>query len=314
MPASDIIGRAVVVGAGLMGRRIAGLLAIGGTDVVLTDIDERQLQAGHEEAAGMLDGPSGDLTASTDLRDACTGAELVIEAASENLQLKRWLFTDLAEYASDAVLATNTSVLSITSIAEGNVAASRIVGAHFWNPPDLIPIVEVTPGRDTDAAIVQTVVDYLTALGKEPVTLKRDVIGFIGNRLQFALWREAMALVAAGVADAATIDRVVRKTIGLRLAYLGPLENADYIGLDLTEAIHSTVLPELETTGEPSPALKALLADGHSGAKTGRGFFEWPPGAAEGVKAGLAEHIARELAHRRDDDPAGAAGERPPER
>ena len=120
----------------------------------------------------------------------------------------------------------------------------------------------------------------------------RDVPGFIGNRLQHALWREAIALVAEGVCDAATVDLVARNTIGLRLAALGPLENADYVGLDLTLAIHDAVLPGLNGDAHPSPLLRRLVADGQLGARSGHGFLDWPAGAREQTAARLATHIS----------------------
>ena len=138
----------------------------------------------------------------------------------------------------------------------------------------------------------------LTHAGKLPVRVGRDVAGFIGNRLQHALWREAIALVAEGVCDAETVDLVVRNTIGLRLATLGPLENADYVGLDLTLAIHEAVIPSLDSHPHPSPLLRALVADGQLGARSGHGFLDWPEGARERTAARLAEHITAQLEKR----------------
>jgi 3-hydroxybutyryl-CoA dehydrogenase len=132
----------------------------------------------------------------------------------------------------------------------------------------------------------------LERLGKTPVRVRRDVPGFIGNRLQHALWREAISLVAEGICDAETVDLVARNTIGLRLARLGPIENADYVGLDLTLAIHETVLPALSASGEPSPLLRELAGRGDLGARTGRGFLPWPAGAREAAARNLAAHLA----------------------
>jgi 3-hydroxybutyryl-CoA dehydrogenase len=142
------------------------------------------------------------------------------------------------------------------------------------------------------------VVALLAAAGKLPVRVGRDVPGFIGNRLQHALWREAIALVAEGVCDAQTVDLVVRNTIGLRLASLGPLENADYIGLDLTLAIHDAVLPSLNHDPHPSPLLRQLVDHKQLGARTGRGFLDWPEGAREATAARLAHHISAQLEER----------------
>jgi 3-hydroxybutyryl-CoA dehydrogenase len=142
------------------------------------------------------------------------------------------------------------------------------------------------------------IVTILTALGKSPVRVEKDVPGFVGNRLQHALWREAIALVADGVCDAATVDLVVRNTIGLRLAEMGPIENADYVGLDLTLAIHEAVLGHINSVPAPSPLLRQLVDAGQLGARTGHGFLDWPPGSREAAAHRLSAHVARELRSR----------------
>jgi 3-hydroxybutyryl-CoA dehydrogenase len=159
-------------------------------------------------------------------------------------------------------------------------------------------VVEVVRGERTDASTVDWIVAVLDRLGKLPVRVERDVPGFMGNRLQHALWREAIALVADGVCTADTVDLVVRNTIGLRLAEMGPIENADYVGLDLTRAIHGTVLPTLNRDRAPSPLLGQLIAAGRLGAKSGRGLLDWPAGAREAAARRLDAHVARQLASR----------------
>ncbi|GAB7146313.1 3-hydroxyacyl-CoA dehydrogenase family protein [Mycobacterium riyadhense] len=292
--------RAAVVGAGLMGRRIAGVLASAGLDVVVTDTNAEILDAAAMEASGVAGAGRGSVTAVADLAAAVQHADLVIEAIVENLPIKQELFERLAALAPGAVLATNTSVLPIGGVGERVDDGSRVIGTHFWNPPDLIPVVEVIPSTRTAPETTERVVALLTDAGKLPVRVGRDVPGFIGNRLQHALWREAMALVAEGVCDAKTVDLVVRNTIGLRLGTLGPLENADYIGLDLTLAIHDAVVPSLNHDPHPSPLLRELVADGQLGARTGRGFLDWPAGAREATAARLAEHIAAQLDSRKE--------------
>ncbi|WP_204800764.1 3-hydroxyacyl-CoA dehydrogenase family protein [Mycobacterium riyadhense] len=292
--------RAAVVGAGLMGRRIAGVLASAGLDVVVTDTNAEILEAAAMEASGVAGAGRGSVTAVADLAAAVQDADLVIEAIVENLPIKQELFERLAALAPRAVLATNTSVLPIGGVGERVDDGSRVIGTHFWNPPDLIPVVEVIPSARTAPETTERVVTLLTDAGKLPVRVGRDVPGFIGNRLQHALWREAMALVAEGVCDAKTVDLVVRNTIGLRLGTLGPLENADYIGLDLTLAIHDAVVPSLNHDPHPSPLLRELVADGQLGARTGRGFLDWPAGAREATAARLAEHIAAQLDSRKE--------------
>jgi 3-hydroxybutyryl-CoA dehydrogenase len=287
--------RAAVVGAGLMGRRIAGVLASAGLDVVLTDTNTGVLDVAAAEAGEVSGTDRGSVTASADLAAAVREADLVIEAVIEDLGVKQELFERLAGLAPNAVLATNTSVLPIGAVMRRVDDGDRVIGTHFWNPPDLIPIVEVVPSARTSPETTDRVVALLVDAGKRPVRVGRDAPGFIGNRLQHALWREAMALVAEGVCDAATVDLVVRNTIGLRLATLGPLENADYIGLDLTLAIHEAVFPSLNCDSHPSPLLRELVADGQLGARSGHGFLDWPSGAREATAARLAQHITTQL-------------------
>lgn len=295
MLTSHGFSRAAVVGAGLMGRRIAGVLASAGLDVAITDTNAEILHAAAVEAARVAGAGRGSVAAAADLAAAIPDADLVIEAVVENLAVKQELFERLATLAPDAVLATNTSVLPIGAVTERVEDGSRVIGTHFWNPPDLIPVVEVVPSARTAPDTADRVVALLTQVGKLPVRVGRDVPGFIGNRLQHALWREAIALVAEGVCDPKTVDLVVRNTIGLRLATLGPLENADYIGLDLTLAIHDAVIPSLNHDPHPSPLLRELVAAGQLGARTGHGFLDWPAGAREATTARLAQHIAAQL-------------------
>jgi 3-hydroxybutyryl-CoA dehydrogenase len=295
MLTSHGFSRATVVGAGLMGRRIAGVLASAGLDVVVTDTNAEILDAAATEGGQVAGAGRGSVTTVADLAAAVQNADLVVEAIIENLAIKQDLFERLSALAPNAVLATNTSVLPVGAVTERVPDGGRALGTHFWNPPDLIPVVEVVSGVRTSADTVDRVVALLTEAGKLPVRVARDVPGFIGNRLQHALWREAIALVAEGVCDAQTVDLVVRNTIGLRLSTLGPLENADYIGLDLTLAIHDAVIPSLNHDPHPSPLLRQLVDDGQLGARTGHGFLDWPEGAREATAARLAQHITAQL-------------------
>jgi 3-hydroxybutyryl-CoA dehydrogenase len=296
-------GRAAVVGAGLMGRGIAGVLAAGGLDVVLCDIQPQVLAQAVSAAEAVAAkqaasaGPagrgqiSGQVSGSRELAAAVRGADLVVQAVVESLAVKQEVFARISAAAPGAVLATNTSVLPVTAIAEQATDPRRVLGTHWWNPPDLIPVVEVVPGLLTAEDVTGRVMALLSHLGKTPVRVNRDVPGFIGNRLQHALWREAIALVADGICDADTVDLVARNTIGLRLARMGPIENADYVGLDLTLAIHAAVLPALSTDGAPSSLLRALVRRGDLGAKSGQGFLTWPAGSRETAARELAAHV-----------------------
>ncbi|MFB9686791.1 3-hydroxyacyl-CoA dehydrogenase family protein [Amycolatopsis plumensis] len=286
---------AAVVGAGLMGARLAGVLASRGMDVSITDIRSELLgnaaSTANTVAAALGDAPGTVRTAPT-VADAVDGADLVLEAVVENIDVKRGLFRRVARLAPDAVLATNSSVLRVTAIGADVENAERVVGTHWWNPPDLIPIVEVVQGEHTSTATVGDVMALLRQLGKTPVWVRRDTPGYVGNRIQHAMWREAIALVSEGVADARTIDLIVRNTIGLRLARMGPIENADYVGLDLTLAIQKAVLPVLSRATEPDALLVEMVAAGRLGAKSQQGFLPWPEGAQDAAAAALAAHVA----------------------
>jgi 3-hydroxybutyryl-CoA dehydrogenase len=279
---------AAVLGTGLMGTGIAGVLAAHGHEVRLFDADP---DASARAAAGL----PGQATAYPDLRSAVAGADVIVEAVVERLEVKQELFARASAVNPDALIASNSSVLPISQIAERVSRPERTVGTHWWNPPGLIPVVEVIRGQRTSGATMDRAEDLLRSLGKTPVRVERDAPGFVGNRLQHALWREAIALVADGVCDAATVDLVVRNTIGLRLAAMGPLENADYVGLDLTLAIHEAVLPSLNADSGPSALLRELVGAGRLGAPTGSGFLTWPPGAREAAAQRLAAHVTRQL-------------------
>jgi 3-hydroxybutyryl-CoA dehydrogenase len=181
--------------------------------------------------------------------------------------------------------------MPITEIMANLRTGYRAMGTHWWNPPYLVPLVEVIKTKETDSNLAQEMFDLLTSVGKTPAMVEKDVPGFIGNRLQHALWREAIALVAEGVCDAKTIDTVVKKSFGRRLSVLGPLENADLVGIDLTLAIHETVLPFIDRTAGPSPYLKKLINDGHLGMKSGEGFRKWTPDEQTQLRQKILKHL-----------------------
>lgn len=293
--ASTPIESVAVVGAGLMGRRIAGVMARAGFRVVLTDANVEILPAALIEAQALCIDDDAQISTHPDMSSAVGGVDLVIEAIVENLEIKREVFALLRAANPTAILATNSSVIPITAIASELADSSHCVGMHWWNPPDLIPIVEVIRGEGTSDAAMDRCVEALTRAGKLPVRVERDVPGFVGNRLQHALWREAIDLVASGVCDAETVDLVVRNTIGLRLAEMGPIENADYVGLDLTLAIHEQVLPSINSDPFPSPYLAEMVASGNLGAKSGHGFLDWPEGSREAAAKRLAAHVSSQL-------------------
>jgi 3-hydroxybutyryl-CoA dehydrogenase len=288
--------RVAVIGAGLMGHGIAQVFAVAGHRVTITDDDPAALATVRERVRRNLERAGGDgapiarIEPTGSLEESVAGAALVVEATPESLELKQALFARLSR-ATDAVLASNTSVLSIAAIARDVERPERVVGTHFWNPPHLVPLVEVVEAETTAPATVEWTMGVLVAAGKTPVHVKRDIPGFIGNRLQHALWREAIALVERGVCTAEDVDAVVKGTLGLKLQVLGPLENADLVGTDLTLAIHGYVLPHIDSRPEPSPLLRRLVERGELGMKSGRGFRDWPEGEAQSVHDRLFDHL-----------------------
>ena len=271
-----------IVGAGLMGHGLAQVFGRAGHPVRVYDAQPAALASLHDRIAAnlrSLDQPDDFrhlVTAHADLGDALASAGVIIEAAPEKLELKQQIFAELVRLAAPgALIASNTSVIPISTIAAGLPTADRILGTHWWNPPFLVPLVEVVGTPTTSQASVDRMMALLTAVGKTPVHVKKDVPGFVGNRLQHALWREAIAIVAEGIADAETVDTVVKNSFGRRLAVLGPLENADLIGTDLTLDIHNAVLGHIDRSPAPSPYLRQLVADGALGMKSGQGFRTW---------------------------------------
>jgi len=273
-----------IIGGGLMGHGIAQVFARVGHAVRVHDPSAQILASLHERIRRNLldlgqDAAAAERVTGHDRLDAAVaGAGFVFEAGPENLALKQQIFAQLEKAATpQAILASNTSVIPITQIMSGLARGERALGTHWWNPPYLVPLVEVIRTPHTGTPAVQAMTELLKAAGKTPVTVEKDVPGFVGNRLQHALWREAIALVQNGVCDARTVDTVVKASFGRRLAVLGPLENADLVGTDLTLAIHDTVLPDLDRTPGPLPLLKALVAEGKLGMKSGEGFQHWTP-------------------------------------
>ncbi len=219
-------------------------------------------------------------------------ADFIIECVPENLQIKQALFADLEQHCKpETILATNTSVISIGEIAQKTIKKDRVVGAHFWNPPYLIPLVEVVKAEETSEEVMEQTMALLRQVGKKPIYVQKDVPGFVANRLQHALWREAISIVERGIADAKTVDEALRYGPGIRLPQLAPIENADMVGIDLTYAIHSYLLKHLEDSHEPSPLLKEMLERGDLGFKSGKGFRTWTPEEAQASKKALSAYL-----------------------
>lgn len=297
-----------VIGAGLMGHGIAQIFAVNGHEVTLVDLDENileyairgirknlELMAEHDVIATEdIDAAIDRVTTTTNMEKGVDGADFVLEAVVENLEVKQDLFMNLDRICPPStILASNTSVISITEIAQKSLYKQRIVGTHFWNPPHLIPLVEVVPGDKTVEETVETTYQLLLNVGKHPVKVKKDVPGFVANRLQHALWREAISIVENGIADAATVDECIKFGFGLRLPALGPMENADMVGNDLVLAIHDYILEHIESSGDPSPLLREKVANGELGFKSGQGFQQWSEEKAELSRNNLQQYLLK---------------------
>ncbi len=297
--------RIAVVGAGLMGHGIAQVFALAGHHVTITDSLAKTLDTARARIAANLrelgddEGAVARVMPQADLAAAVHDADFVVEAVLENLPLKQKLFAEIERHVRpDTILASNTSVIPITAIMQDLRHRERALGTHWWNPPFLVPLVEVIETQWTSPDAVAWTMRLHAAAGKTPAHVKKDVPGFIGNRLQHALWREAIALVEEGICDAATVDAVIKASFGRRLAVLGPLENADLVGTDLTLAIHRTVLPAIDSRPGPSPYLAQLVASGRLGFKSGEGFRTWTPEE----QAALRQRVFAHLKSARDKD------------
>jgi 3-hydroxybutyryl-CoA dehydrogenase len=288
------IQRAAVIGAGTMGRGIAHVAAAAGLDVALHDVSDEALEKGLAAVRADLEtgiekgklhrdqaeATLSRLRACSDFKAAVAGADLVVEAVFESLPLKRELFARLERAAPEgALLASNTSSLSVTRIAEGLRRAERVIGLHFFNPVHLMPLLEIVRGAATAPQAVQLALDLARRLGKEPIVV-RDSPGFASSRLGLVLGLEAMRMLEQGVASAEDIDRAM--TLGYRHP-MGPLRLTDLVGLDVRLAIAETLYAELGSEAfRPPEILRRLVAEGRLGRKAGRGFFDWSGGASRG--------------------------------
>jgi len=299
--------RIAVIGAGLMGHGIAQIFAAAGHKVALHDPDARILTSAKDRIAAIFTLLEQDPVAianvgyQSDFAVAVADADFVFEAGPEKLEVKRAIFKTLSDQTKPtAILCTNTSAIPIGQIGAEVADKSRVVGTHYWNPPHLVPLVEVVQAKDTSLATIEKTIALLRAVGKSPVHVRRDIPGFIGNRLQHALKREAIALVANGVCDAETLDTVVKEGFGARMAVLGPLEQSDLVGVNLTLDIHKTLIPDLDRTPGPHPLLVEKVAKGELGMATGRGFRDWTPQQAAEVRKRLSDFLAQSARALRD--------------
>ena len=298
------MSRIAIIGGGLMGHGIALTFARAGHDVAVADPKAdmlRSVPARVSESMALRGADEAEIASAVSrielaetIKDAVQNSDHVFEAAPDKLELNQSIFAEIETHApQSAVLASNTSVIQITKIMEGLKGRHRAMGTHWWNPPHMIPLGEVVKTEWTDAALADAMVNLLGDAGKTPVMVEKDVPGFIGNRLQHALWREAISLVEHGICDAEAVDTVIKSSFGRRLAVLGPLENADLVGTDLTLDIHENVLFDLENRKGPSPYLQKLVAEGRLGMKSGQGFRNWSAEEADKVRASVGRHLQK---------------------
>lgn len=287
-----------VLGSGTMGHAIAMQFAMAGYPVTLIETGGSTIEQSEQLLTTALDQirsdaqeladrdllPSGvtvedtmaRITTATDIASGVADADFVVEAIVENLDIKRDVWKQIEQAApQDAIFATNTSGLSPTAIQEVLERPERFVVAHFWNPAQLMPLVEVVPGASTAPETVNVTVDLMKKIGKEPAPLKKEAARFIGNRIQMAVIREALDIVARGIADVETVDTVVQNSLGLRWSILGPIASIDLGGLDTFYYISQYLYADMDNSPDADPSLGAKVEAGQLGAKTGRGFYEW---------------------------------------
>jgi 3-hydroxybutyryl-CoA dehydrogenase/5-formyl-3-hydroxy-2-methylpyridine 4-carboxylate dehydrogenase len=294
------VRRAAVIGTGTMGPGMGAVLARAGIAVAMYDVSEEALdrsKAGVGLAEGVLDQldtpqvDGGSIRYTADLADALQDVDFVFEAVPEKLEIKHEVFRDLERHVgADTILASNTSGIPITKIAEGCEHPERVVGTHWSNPPHLIPMIEVIPGERTNEETVDAAVALVERIGYEAV-VEREVPGFVENRILYAIMREAVDLVDRGIIDADGMDRCVRWGIGYKLAVIGPMELLDMAGLDIYQAVGSYLNQDLCNSTEVSKTITDRTAEGKLGMKTGGGLYEYTPERVDQLRAERARKL-----------------------
>jgi 3-hydroxyacyl-CoA dehydrogenase len=279
------VSRAAVIGTGTMGPGMGAVLERAGISVALYDVSEEALgraQGGAELARGVLErlggerAEGGELRFEGDLAAALDGADFVAEAVPEKLELKQQVFAEFENHVGDdAVLSSNTSGIPITKIAEGLEHPERVIGMHWSNPPQLIPMIEVIPGERTSTETVDAAKALIERLGYYPSLLNKEVPGFVENRVLYAIMRECLALVDEGVIDAEELDLNVKWGIGYKLAVIPPMQLLDVAGLDIYESVANYLNSELSTESGVSETITRLTGEGKLGLKTGGGLFQY---------------------------------------
>ena len=284
-----------IAGAGTMGSGIAQIFARKGYEVVVTDISEEYLEKSKRLVQIFNESLIGEgiktpeeaseavsLISYSTSKQVLADSQLIIEAIVEKMDIKQVFWQEVEGIAAkDAYFATNTSGLSINGISKLVENKSRFIGMHFWNPPHIIPLVELIRADDTSDDTVAVLRELLTIIEKEPVVVQKDAPGFIGNRLQFAAFREALHIVNEGIADIEDVDRAMRYGPGFRYPIIGPLQTADLGGLDTFYYISSYLFNELSDMKEPPEMLKKLMDTKELGVKSKKGFYDYSDGKDE---------------------------------
>lgn len=275
-----------------MGRGIGQVFATAGFNITLIDLSQKVLDTaiqqistslGTVEKAGLLKESARSIlsriSTTPDLPAGVSGSSFVIEAVFENVDAKKDVFKRVEKSTDDStILASNTTAIPITTLANATSRPDKVVGAHFWNPAHLVAAVEVTKGEKTSADTVEKTVSILKSSGKKPVVVNRDVPGQIGIRILYAMIREATSLVENGVASAQDVDNIVKQALGGRLEVLGPLELADLSGIDLVENVSDILYKSLDSSTGPQNIVRHMVDVGELGVKTGKGFYNWKDG------------------------------------
>jgi 3-hydroxybutyryl-CoA dehydrogenase len=305
---ADSIHTIAVLGLGTMGHGIAHVFAAAGYDVRGFDdvaaardslhsrarANLKQMATGGVVKKSVIEPALARMKVFSTVEEAVTGADFVLEAVREDLPTKQALFPRLEKLVSSkTILASNTSTFPMTKIAARVKLPGRCIVMHWMNPPHLVPLVEIVSGRKTSAATVATTIELTRRLGKVPVHVRKEVPGFIINRVQVAMYREVFDLLANGVATAEDIDRAISSSMGFRLAAIGPLQVCDFGGLDIWRKVIGEVVPKIRGDAKVPKILNQLADAGHHGPKTGRGIYKYTP---ESIAAKRADRDKKFLA------------------
>jgi 3-hydroxybutyryl-CoA dehydrogenase len=302
--------RAVILGGGTMGADVAAIFAAAGMGV---DIVQRpgktrdSLQSRVARSVGELGAAKVEVSLHDTLRDvAWKDAGIVVESVSEDLPLKQKIFAELETMApADIALTSNSSSFPISQIGAGLKTRQRMLGLHFFMPAHMVPLVEVVKSDATDAAMAQAVFDLMRQLRRKPVMVAKDITGFLANRMQHALMREAWSLIERGIATPEDVDIAVRYGFGFRYVAAGPILQKEMSGLDVNYLASSTVFPDLCNDSKPAAKLAAKVKAGEIGMKAGKGFYDWPPEKIAVTKARYQTALKRGLEILKAEDDAG---------